>query len=129
MPKKNEVVPRVKVRKNATLKEIYAQLRKEFSAADLQKYTEIEPMVPADQVLADLEAIHVVDGPNHIIERKGRQPVAEIVHSFGEEIRLDPDSQGNARPLCGVPQLGDVLPHPLERHRPLDLNEIGRAHV
>jgi hypothetical protein len=34
---------------------IYAILREEFSAADLQKYTEIEPLIPADQVLAELE--------------------------------------------------------------------------
>jgi hypothetical protein len=34
---------------------IYAILRKEFTAADLQKYAEIELLVPADQVLAQLE--------------------------------------------------------------------------
>jgi hypothetical protein len=34
---------------------IYAILRAEFTAADLQKYTEVEPLVPAEQVLADLE--------------------------------------------------------------------------
>ena len=34
---------------------IYAILREEFTAADLQKYTEIGPLVPADQVLAQLE--------------------------------------------------------------------------
>ena len=28
---------------------IYAILREEFTAADLQKYTEIGPLVPADQ--------------------------------------------------------------------------------
>jgi hypothetical protein len=58
MPKKKEPIPRLKVRKNASRREIYAAMRQQFSAADLQKYTEIEPMVPADQVLADLEAIH-----------------------------------------------------------------------
>jgi len=34
---------------------IYAILREEFTAADLQKYTEIEPLIPAEQVLAQLE--------------------------------------------------------------------------
>jgi hypothetical protein len=34
---------------------IYAILRQEFTAADLQKYTEMEPMIPAAQVLAELE--------------------------------------------------------------------------
>jgi hypothetical protein len=37
---------------------IYAILREEFTAADLQKYTEIEPLIPADQVLAQLEKSH-----------------------------------------------------------------------
>jgi hypothetical protein len=46
------------VRKGATLKEIYAQIRKEFTAADLQKYTVDEPMVPMKKVLAQMEAIH-----------------------------------------------------------------------
>lgn len=58
MRKNKEVVPRLKVAKNATLKEIYAEYRKQFTAADLQKYTVIEPMVPAEELLADLEAIH-----------------------------------------------------------------------
>jgi phosphoglycolate phosphatase-like HAD superfamily hydrolase len=34
---------------------IYAILRDEFTAADLQKYTEIEPLIPAEHVLARLE--------------------------------------------------------------------------
>jgi len=59
MSRNNDPIPRLKVRKNATLREIYAQMRKEFSAADLQRYTETEPMVPAAQVLADLESIHL----------------------------------------------------------------------
>lgn len=47
----------IKVPKNATLRQIYAICREQFTADDLQKYTEIEPMVPAKQVLAELEAI------------------------------------------------------------------------
>ncbi len=46
------------VRRNATLREIYAQLKSEFTAADLQKYTEIEKGIPAEKVLAELEGIH-----------------------------------------------------------------------
>jgi hypothetical protein len=34
---------------------IHRILREEFTAADLQKYTEIEPLIPAQQVLAQLE--------------------------------------------------------------------------
>jgi hypothetical protein len=60
MKKKEDPIPRLRVRKGATLKEIYAAMRKQFTAADLQKFTEIGhvPMVPADQVLADMESIH-----------------------------------------------------------------------
>ncbi len=57
--KKKIAIPRLHVRPNATLREIYAQARKEFTAADLQKYTDLdEPMVPAEQLLAELEAIY-----------------------------------------------------------------------
>jgi hypothetical protein len=46
------------VPKNATLKQIYKRAREEFTAADLQKYTVIEPMVPMEQGLADRARIH-----------------------------------------------------------------------
>ena len=38
-------------------KTIYAKALRAFTAADLQKYTEIEPGIPAEQVLAELEAM------------------------------------------------------------------------
>jgi GTP-binding protein EngB required for normal cell division len=58
MRKKKVVIPYLNVRPNATLREIYAQARKEFTAADLQKYTDLdEPMVPMEQVLAEMEKI------------------------------------------------------------------------
>jgi hypothetical protein len=56
--KKKDDIPLLAVPKNASLRQIYAIGRKEFTAADLQKYTEIEPMVPMEQVLADMERIH-----------------------------------------------------------------------
>jgi len=37
---------------------IYAVLREEFSASDLQKYAEAEPLIPAEQVLCELEKSH-----------------------------------------------------------------------
>ena len=40
------------------LKAIYAKSRKEFSAADLQKYTVNEKGVPIEKVLAELEVAH-----------------------------------------------------------------------
>ena len=54
--KKNEI-PRLVVPKNATLRQIYAKYRQQFSAADLQQYTEMEEGVPVEQILAEMEAI------------------------------------------------------------------------
>jgi hypothetical protein len=53
----NSAVPVLRVKKGARLKAIYAAARQAFTAADLQKYTEIEEGIPADQVLAELEAV------------------------------------------------------------------------
>ncbi len=52
MAKKRNEIPRLFVRKGASVKEIYAQVRKQFTAADLQKYTVDEPIVPMEQVLS-----------------------------------------------------------------------------
>ena len=56
--KRKDDIPVLVVPKNSTLRQIYAIVKKNFTAADLQKYTVDEPMVPAEQVLAELEAIH-----------------------------------------------------------------------
>jgi hypothetical protein len=53
----NGAIPILRVKKGASLKAIYAAARRAFTAADLQKYTEIEEGIPAQQVLADLEAV------------------------------------------------------------------------
>jgi hypothetical protein len=59
MAKKKKIdIPILEVPKNATLRQIYAIAKKQFTAADLQKYTVDEPMVPAEQLLAELEEIH-----------------------------------------------------------------------
>jgi hypothetical protein len=50
-------VPILRVRKGATLKEIYAAAHRAFTAADLQKFTEIEEGIPMEEILAELEAI------------------------------------------------------------------------
>ncbi|MFL5240698.1 MAG: hypothetical protein ACJ8FY_01200 [Gemmataceae bacterium] len=57
MAKKDNKIPRLVVPKNASLRKIYARVRAEFTAADLQKYTEIEEGIPAKVVIAELEAI------------------------------------------------------------------------
>jgi hypothetical protein len=36
---------------------IYAIMREEFTAADLQKYTEIDKGIPLEKVIAEMEAI------------------------------------------------------------------------
>jgi hypothetical protein len=55
---KKSAIPILRVRKGATLKEIYAAVRRQFTAADLQKFTEIEEGIPAVDVLKDLEDIY-----------------------------------------------------------------------
>ena len=45
------------MKKGDDLKTIYAKARKAFTAADLQRYTEDEPMFPIEQLIAELEAI------------------------------------------------------------------------
>jgi hypothetical protein len=59
MPKKKKtVIPTVKVPPNATLRQIYTAVKRDFSAADLQKFTELEPVMPLDKLVAQMEAIH-----------------------------------------------------------------------
>ncbi len=55
---KNDRVRRIRVKPGDDLKTIYAKARRAFTAADLQKYTENEEGIPAEQVLAEMEAIH-----------------------------------------------------------------------
>jgi hypothetical protein len=55
--RKKTAVPILRVKKGDSLKTIYAKARRAFTAADLQKYTEIEEGIPARQVLAELEAL------------------------------------------------------------------------
>ncbi|HEY7329514.1 MAG TPA: hypothetical protein VH592_17885 [Gemmataceae bacterium] len=58
-PKKERIRIRViRIKDTDDDKAIYAKALKAFTAADLQKYTEIEPGIPAEQVLAEMEAIH-----------------------------------------------------------------------
>ena len=55
--RKDGTIRRLRIKKGDDLKTIYAKARRAFTAADLQKYTEIEEGVPAEQLLAELEAI------------------------------------------------------------------------
>jgi hypothetical protein len=55
--RKEEAIRIIRVKKGESLKSLYAKLRRRFTAADLAKYCEDEPMIPAEQILAELEAI------------------------------------------------------------------------
>jgi hypothetical protein len=58
MPKKTNGVKVLKIRKNATLREIYREIKRQFTAADLARFCQDEPMIPAEKFLADMEAMH-----------------------------------------------------------------------
>jgi hypothetical protein len=47
----------LRVKKGDDLKTIYAKVRRAFTAADLQKYTEIEEGIPFDQIIAECERV------------------------------------------------------------------------
>jgi hypothetical protein len=55
---KNEKPRQSQPKKNKELRAIYDRVRRDFTAADLQKYTEIEGGIPLKQVIAELEEIH-----------------------------------------------------------------------
>lgn len=55
--RKDERIPILRIKKGDSLKAIYAKARRAFTAADLQRYTEVEEGIPAREVLAELEAM------------------------------------------------------------------------
>ena len=57
MARKKTPIRILRINKADSLKTIYAKARRAFTAADLQKYTEIEEGIPARQILAELEAL------------------------------------------------------------------------
>jgi hypothetical protein len=62
---KKERIRILRVKDTDDLKTIYAKAQRAFTAADLQKFTEIEPGIPAEQVLAELEAIDREEAKKH----------------------------------------------------------------
>jgi len=56
--KKKDPIPTIIVPPNATLRQMYAALKRDFSAADLQKFTELGPWIPAEKLMEEMEAIH-----------------------------------------------------------------------
>ncbi len=55
--RKKPAIPILRIKKGDSLKTIYTKAQRAFTAADLQKFTEIEEGIPAAQVLAELEAL------------------------------------------------------------------------
>jgi hypothetical protein len=57
--KKDEPIRILRINKTDSLKTIYAKVRRSFTAADLARFADVdEKMVPAQEVLRSLEAIH-----------------------------------------------------------------------
>jgi hypothetical protein len=56
--RKTAVIRTLRIKKSDDLKTIYKKVRRSFTAADLQKYTETEEMYPTEKLLAELETIH-----------------------------------------------------------------------
>ena len=73
MPRKKSVDHdlRLIVPKNATLKQIYAIARKQFSAADLQKFTDFEhdEVLDTEKLLEELEQVQ----NQTLAKRKGKR--------------------------------------------------------
>jgi hypothetical protein len=67
--RKQPAVPILRIRKGDSLKTIYAKAHRAFTAGDLQKYTVTEECIPAEQVLAELEAVD-----REAVKKRNRKP-------------------------------------------------------
>lgn len=73
MKKKSPPIPILRVPKNATMRQILDRAREAFTAADLQKFTEIEVGIPAAKVLAQMQAIHRKNSPKKPTSKKKKK--------------------------------------------------------
>lgn len=55
--RKSRAIRILRVKKSDDLKTIYAKAHEAFTAADLQRFTEVEQGIPAEEVLAKLEVM------------------------------------------------------------------------
>jgi hypothetical protein len=53
----NNAIRPLRINKGDDLKTIYAKVKRSFTAADLQAFTEEEEGVPAEEVLAELQKL------------------------------------------------------------------------
>lgn len=58
MPSENRVIRKLHVAKDDDLRTLYAKAKRAFTAEDLQRYVDIEPGIPAEDVLAAMAAAH-----------------------------------------------------------------------
>jgi hypothetical protein len=72
--RRNRRIPVLRVKKGDSLKTIYAKARRAFTAADLQRYTEVEKGIPARQILAELEAIDRKETEKRKRKSRNEQP-------------------------------------------------------
>jgi hypothetical protein len=72
--RRNRKIPVLRVKKGDSLKTIYAKARRAFTAADLQRYTEVEKGIPARQILAELEAIDRKETEKRKRKSRNEQP-------------------------------------------------------
>lgn len=54
---KKVAIPLLMINKSDDLPTIYTKARQAFSAADLQKYTEVEVGIPLEDVIAEMESV------------------------------------------------------------------------
>jgi len=80
------------------LRQVYARLRKEFTAADLQKYAEEDNWIPAEQWIAELQALHdklvksenFEEGSSHGDPKKQQQTKTKGWRGFAGRLRSVP---------------------------------------
>lgn len=56
--RKSETTEKPPTQDDKELHALYAKMRRKFTAADMQKYTEIEPGIPLEDVIAEMEKVH-----------------------------------------------------------------------
>jgi hypothetical protein len=96
MPKKTNGVKVLKIRKNATLREIYRAAKEQFTAADLARFCQDEPMISAEQFLAEMEAIYEKE-MRHYKNNKGKKKTKQhgLIH---QQTSLDHPKEGGIGP-------------------------------
>ncbi len=55
--RRKPALPILRIKKGDSLKTIYAKAQQAFTAADLQKFTDVDEGIPAKHLLAELEAL------------------------------------------------------------------------